>query len=154
MSYIAQLNVGRFRYRTDDPRMRPFMDSLDRVNAIAERSKGFVWRLKDESNNATSIRPVGDPVVAVNLTVWESPEALEQFVWATVHKHFYNRKAVWFERPQAAHFVMWSVDEGHIPDLDEAMARLEHLRTFGDSDFAFGWSWLPHIKLWMSRKCG
>ena len=154
MPNVAQLNVGRFRHPTGDARMRAFMDNLDRVNAIAERSEGFVWRLKDESNNATAIRPPDDPTMAVNLSVWESVEALERFVWATVHKHFYNRKGEWFERSDDAHFVMWSVEEGHIPSLDEAMSKLDHLRRHGDSDFAFGWSWLPHIKLWMSRKCG
>src|SRR5262249_14292308 len=96
----------------------------------------------------------GDPATAVNLSVWESAEALERFVWATVHKQFYNRKSEWFERPEAAHFVMWPVEEGHIPGLEEAMARLERLRAHGDTEFAFGWSWLSHIKLWMSRKCG
>jgi hypothetical protein len=95
---IAQLNIGRFRYRTDDPRMASFMANLDRINALAERSEGFVWRLKDESNNATAIRPANDPNMAVNLSVWESVEALERFVWATVHKQFYNRKGDWFEK--------------------------------------------------------
>jgi Domain of unknown function (DUF3291) len=151
---IAQLNIGRFRYSTDDPRMAAFMANLDRINALAERSEGFVWRLKDESNNATAIRPEGDPTMAVNLSVWESVEALERFVWATVHKKFYNRKGEWFEKPSVTHFVMWPVPVGHIPDLAEGMARLEYLRARGDSDFAFGWGHLAHIKLWMSRKCG
>lgn len=154
MTHLAQLNVGRFRFPTDDPRMAGFMDNLDRVNAIAERSEGFVWRLKDESNNATAIRPASDPNTAVNLSVWESAEALERFVWATVHKVFYNRKSEWFAPATKPHFVMWPVEEGHRPDLDEAMARLERLKAHGDSDSAFGWSHLPHIKLWMSRKCG
>jgi hypothetical protein len=152
--HIAQLNVGRFRYSTDDARMSAFMDNLDRVNALAERSEGFVWRLKDDSNNATAIRPDADPTMAVNLSVWESVEALERFVWATVHKQFYNRKGEWFEKAAKAHFVMWTIPAGHIPDLAEAMARLEHLQANGDSDHAFGWSHLPHIKLWMSRRCG
>jgi hypothetical protein len=133
--HIAQLNIGRFRYPTDDPRMAAFMTNLDRINALAERSEGFVWRLKDDSNNATAIRPASDPTMAVNLSVWENVEALERFVWMTVHKQFYNRK-------------------GDIPNLEEATGRLAHLTVQGDSDFAFGWSHLPHIKLWMSRKCG
>ncbi|MGH6797173.1 MAG: DUF3291 domain-containing protein [Roseiarcus sp.] len=153
-SHIAQLNIGRFRFPTDDPRMAAFMMNLDRINALAERSKGFVWRLKDESNNATAIRPASDPTMAVNLSVWESVEALERFVWATVHKQVYNRKGEWFEELGTPHFVMWPVAAGHIPDLAEAMGRLERLTVRGDSDFAFGWSRLAHIKLWMSRKCG
>ncbi len=153
-NHIAQLNVGRFRYPADDPRMVGFMNNLDRVNAIAERSEGFVWRLKDETNNATSIRFAGDPTLAVNLSVWETVEALERFVWATVHKQFYNRNGAWFEKPIAPHFVMWPIPAGQVPDLEEAMTRLAHLEKNGDSDFAFGWGHLAHIKLWMSRKCG
>ena len=103
-SHIAQLNIGRFRYPTDDPRMAGFMTNLDRINALAERSEGFVWRLKDESNNATAIRPESDPTMAVNLSVWESVEALERFVWATVHKQIYNRKGDWFEKLASAAF--------------------------------------------------
>jgi hypothetical protein len=152
--HIAQLNIGRPLYALDDRRMAGFMDNLDRVNAIAERSPGFVWRLKDESNNATSLRPFDDPNMLVNMSVWESVEALERFVWATVHKHFYNRKGGWFEKPSGPHFVMWPVRAGHIPDLAEAKARLEHLALNDDSDFAFGWGHLAHIKLWMERKCG
>jgi hypothetical protein len=151
---VAQLNIGRFRYPVDDPRMADFMMNLDRINALAERSEGFVWRLKDQSNNATAIRPASDPTMAVNLSVWESVEALERFVWATVHKQVYNRKGDWFERLAAPHFVMWPVAAGHIPDLVEAMGRLEYLRERGDSDFAFGWGHLAHIQLWMNRKCG
>ena len=76
------------------------------------------------------------------MSVWESVEALERFVWATVHKQFYNRKGDWFEKLATPHFVMWPIAAGHIPDLDEAKARLEHLTPHGDSDFAFGWSHL------------
>ncbi len=90
----------------------------------------------------------------VNMSVWESVEALERFVWATVHKQFYNRKGSWFEQLTTPHFVMWPTPPGHIPDLQEAKTRLEHLQQHGDSDLAFGWSHLPHIKLWISRKCG
>jgi hypothetical protein len=153
-THIAQLNVGRLLYPPDDPRISQFMSNLDRVNAVAERSEGFVWRLKDDSNNATAIRPFEDPDMLVNMSVWESVEALEHFVWATVHKQFYNRKDAWFEKPETPHFVMWPIPAGHIPELNEAKARLEHLAAHGDSDFAFGWEHLPHIKLWMSRKCG
>ena len=79
MTHVAQLNIGRFRHPTDDPRMSAFMNNLDRVNALAERSDGFVWRLKDESNNATAIRPAGDPTTAVNLTVWVKRQSARAF---------------------------------------------------------------------------
>ncbi len=82
--HLAQLNIGRFRYPTDDPRMAGFMNALDLVNGLAERSEGFVWRLKDESGNATNFRPFPDRQMAVNLSVWESVETLERFVWESV----------------------------------------------------------------------
>ena len=85
------------------------MTNLDRINALAERSEGFVWRLKDESNNATAIRRGADPTMAVNLSVWEGVDALERFVWATVHKQVYNRKDDWFEKLEKPHFVMWPI---------------------------------------------
>lgn len=146
-SHLAQLNIGRPLHALDDPRMASFMANLDRVNAIAERSPGFVWRLKDESNNATAFRPFDDPNMLVNMSVWESVDALEQFVWATVHNQIYNRKGDWFERLATPHFVMWPIVAGHIPDLAEAKARLDHLTRNGDSDHAFGWGHLPDVKI-------
>ena len=92
--HLAQLNIGRIRYEVDDPRMAGFVDNLASVNAIAERSPGFVWRYTDESGNATSTRPYdGDPMMAVNMSVWENVESLEKYVWQTVHKRFYARRA-------------------------------------------------------------
>src|SRR5271166_4801216 len=123
--HIAQLNIGRFRYPTDDPRMAAFMMNLDRINALAERAEGFVWRLKDDSNNATAIRPFADPNMAVNLSLWASVEALEKFVWNTVHSRFYSAKGSWFEKMSTPHFVMWRVPDRRIPSLDEAKERLE-----------------------------
>ena len=88
--HLAQLNIGRIRYEVNDPRMAGFVDNLASVNAIAERSPGFVWRYTDESGNATSTRPYdGDPMMAVNMSVWENVESLEKYVWQTVHKRFY-----------------------------------------------------------------
>ena len=153
-AHLAQLNIGRFLHPTDDPRMAGFVANLDRINALAERSEGFVWRLRDDSNNATGLRLFPGSDMAVNLSVWESVEALEKFVWNTVHARVYNGKAAWFEKMATPHFVMWSVPAGHIPSLEEAKARLDHLTENGDGDFAFGWAHLAHIKLWMGRKCG
>ena len=151
--HLAEVNIARLKHPFDDPRVAEFIDNLVRVNAVADRSEGFVWRLQDENGDATSIRGFDDPMVIVNMTVWRSPEHLERFVWNTVHKQFYARRAEWFELMQAQRFVMWWVDEGHVPDLAEAKARLDHLAANGDSDFAFGWSHLPHVKLWQQARC-
>ncbi len=152
--HLAELNIGYFNYPAEDIRMAGFMDNLDRVNAIAERSDGFIWRLKDDSGNATGIRPFPDANMALNLSVWRDAESLEHYVWNTVHKQFYAKRAEWFQLMTAHHFVMWWIEEGHLPTPEEAKERLDHLRENGDSDFAFGWSHLPHVKLWQQARCG
>jgi hypothetical protein len=151
--HLAEINIARLRYPFEDPRVAEFADNLDRVNGVAERSEGFVWRLQDDGGDATAIRAFDDPMVIVNMTVWQGPEFLERFVWKTVHKHFYHRRAEWFALMEKQHFVMWWVDEGDQPTLEEAKARLDHLDRHGDSDFAFGWSHLPHVKLWQQARC-
>ena len=152
--HLAELNIGYFRFPAEDPRMAGFMDNLERVNAIAERSDGFIWRLMDDSGNATGIRPFPDADIALNLSVWRDAESLEHYVWNTVHKQFYAKRAEWFQLMSAHHFVMWWIEEGHLPTPQEAKERLDHLRENGDSDFAFGWSHLPHVKLWQQARCG
>jgi hypothetical protein len=151
--HIAQLNIGRFRYETDDPRMADFMNNLERINALAERSPGFVWRYTDATGNATDTRPYdGDPRMAVNLSVWESVEALEKFVWQTVHTRVYARKHEWFEKLDGAYFVLWHVPPGHRPSVREAIERLEHLNAHGPSEYAFGWQDVASAKLWRSAR--
>jgi hypothetical protein len=152
-THLAQLNVGHIRYPTDDPRVAEFMGALDAVNALAERSPGFVWRLQSDAGNATDIKLTADPRFIVNLSVWEIPEQLEHFVWNTVHKRFYQKKGNWFEPMQTPHFVMWWIPVGALPTPDEALARLDHLTRHGPSAHAFGWESLPNIKLWMSQRC-
>jgi hypothetical protein len=151
--HLAQLNIARLKYPIDDPRVADFVDSLDRVNAIAERSNGFVWRLQDDSGDATSIRGFDDPAIIVNMSVWCDAASLEHFVWNTIHKQVYRKRAEWFDILGKQHFVMWDVEEGHYPTVEDAKARLDHLDRHGDSDFAFGWSHLPHLKAWQQARC-
>jgi hypothetical protein len=151
--HLVQLNIGRLRYPLDDPRMADFVNNLDRVNAVAERSQGFVWRLKDESGNSTGIQAFDDPRVIVNMSVWESIEALEKFTWQTVHKRIYGRRTEWFEKTDGPHLVMWRVPIGHRPTLAEAKDRLERLGTHGPSDYAFGWESVPSAQLWKTARC-
>lgn len=151
--HLAQLNIGRLRYPTDDPRLADFMNNLDLVNGIAERTPGFVWRLKGEDNNATGIRAFADPNTIVNLSVWESIEALERFVWQTVHKRFYGRQQEWFAKMEGPHLVMWWVPAGCRPTVEEAKERLEHLAAHGPSQYAFGWESVPAAQLWKTARC-
>jgi hypothetical protein len=151
--HLAQLNVGRVRHPLDDPRMAGFVDNLDLINGIAERSKGFVWRMKDDSGSATNIRAFDDPQMILNMSVWESIEALEGFVWQTVHKRFYGRRHEWFGTLEGPYFVMWWITPGHRPDVGEALARLDHLKTHGSSEHAFGWDAIPAAQLWKTARC-
>lgn len=150
--YLAQLNIGRIRYEIEDPRMADFSDNLAMVNDLAERTPGFVWRYIDESGNSTSTRPYSDLRIVVNLSVWESVEALERFVYQTIHKRFYGQRAEWFEHFEGPYFVMWWVPFGHRPDVEEAVARLEHFKRNGPSDHAFDWQATP-VQLWKTARC-
>ena len=152
--HLTQLNIGRLRYEVDDPRMADFVNNLALVNGIAERTPGFVWRYEDASGAAVETRPYeADPRMAINLSVWESVEALERFVWQTVHKRFYGRRGEWFERMDGVYFVMWWVPAGHRPSVKEAVERLEYLRQNGPGDHAFGWESLPAAQLWKAARC-
>jgi hypothetical protein len=154
MKYLAQINIARLRYAQDDPRVSEFFDNLDRVNAAAERMPGFIWRLKDDSGNATSISAYDDPAVIVNMSAWESAETFEKFVWQTVHANFYRKRTGWFEPLAGPHFAMWWIEPGHVPTPAEGRARLEHLAAHGDSDYAFAWEGLASAKLWRAARCG
>lgn len=152
-THLAQINVARALDDLESPRLAGFTASLDRVNALAERSPGFVWRLKSESGNATDIKVSDDARFIVNMSVWETAAHLEQFVWNTVHARVYEKKATWFEAAKTPHLAMWFVPAGHQPSTEEAMERLAHLTAHGPSAHAFGWESLPNIKLWMSKRC-
>ena len=137
--HLAQLNVGYALHPLDDPRMARFMGNLDRINALAERSPGFVWRLQSASGNATDIAVPGEPTMISNLSVWTDVASLGAFVFNTVHARFYERREAWFAPMRSAHLVLWPVPAGHRPGLEEAMGRLRALRANGSTDRAFGW---------------
>lgn len=145
--HIAEFNVGTLRHDWDDPRVKGFVDGLDLVNAVAERSPGFVWRMTDDDMDAAQNDPDGalggNPRTASTLSVWEDVASLEHFVWNTVHKRFYDRREEWFDAVEDLRLVLWWVPVGHRPGTAEAMARFRHLETHGNTDHAFGWS---HLK--------
>ena len=149
--HLAELNIGKFKYPTSDARMAGFMDNLDRVNALAERSAGFVWRLKGDNNNATDFR-VGDDY-AVNLSVWTDAKSLENYVFKTVHAQFYKRKAEWFDLMEKPHMVFWHVPDGHLPSLAEAMDRLENYEKNGATEAAFGWAEVMDVERMRQLRC-
>jgi len=149
--HLAQFNIARIRYPLDDPRMREFVDNVGRVNGLAEQIEGFVWRLQDESGNAMGMTVYDDPRILPNLTLWENVEALERFVWRTLHSRFYGRREEWFE-PIATPLVLWWVPAGHRPSMAEGVERLEHLRAHGPSEFAFGWEAISGTQIWKTAR--
>ena len=153
---LAELNIGRLRAPTDDPLVADFMNNLDRVNGMGKRMPGFVWMMEGSGEPGTGNTETyigDDPQAVTNLTVWEDVASLENFVWNTVHRQFYERRAEWFELLGKMHFVMWWVPKDHRPTLDEALARLQHREIHGDSDHAFGWAYLRDAGPWRAHRC-
>ncbi|UPR50737.1 DUF3291 domain-containing protein [Vibrio cyclitrophicus] len=134
---LAQLNIALAKYPLDAPEIKEFVDNLELVNGIAESSEGFVWRLKDESGDATNIQAFDDPNMIVNMSVWDSVDSLKNFMFRTHHRDFMRRKGDWFQRLPEDTYVLWWIEEDHIPTLAEAIERLEHLREIGDTPYAF-----------------
>ena len=149
---LAQFNIARIRYPLDDPRMREFVENVERVNGLAEKIEGFVWRLQDASGHAMNLTVYDDPRILPNLTVWENVAALERFVWQTLHSRFYGRRDEWFE-PMELPLVLWWVPADHRPELSEGVERRDYLKAHGPSEHAFGWGHLPAAQLWKTQCC-
>lgn len=136
--HIAQINVARMKgVNKEDPVMKEFTDNLDRVNELADTSEGFIWRLKDDSNNATSFSPADDVQLLINVSVWESIESLEHFTYRTFHSDFVRRRKEWFHQFGKAYYALWWIPAGQLPTLEEALAKLDKLQSNGPSSLVF-----------------
>ena len=142
--HVAQVNVARVLAPLDSPRLRGFVDGLAPVNALADRSPGFVWRLQTEAGDATAIRPYEDDLVMVNLSVWRSLAELWDFVYVSQHLDFMRRRREWFERLDP-YLALWWVPAGTLPGVEEAKRRLDRLRRDGPGPWAFSFraAWPP-----------
>ena len=136
MYELAQLNLAVMKAPLESPPMADFVANLDRINALAEQSPGYVWRLVSGDGNATALRPLGEHVL-VNLSVWRDVESLAQYVYRSAHVEIMRRRREWFDRMASSHMVLWWVPAGHRPTVEEALARLEQLRTEGPTTAAF-----------------
>ncbi len=134
---LAQINVADMLYNTEAPEMADFMNALNQINALAESSDGFVWRLKDDNGNATDIVcPLGDNVL-INVSVWQDVAALKKYIYQSGHTAFLSRRKEWFTMPKTAHMALWWVPAGHKPTVAEAIDKLMHLREFGPTPETF-----------------
>ncbi len=135
---LAQLNIAHMKGENiDDPIMAHFKEQLDAVNALAESSAGFIWRLKDDTGNATEIQAFEDPKMIVNMSVWADITALEGFVFNGHHLEVMKNRRDWFNKMATMHMVLWWIPDGHLPKLDEAKKRLDYLQNNGASKHAF-----------------
>lgn len=134
--HLAQLNIAWMKAPLESPEMVDFVANLERINALAEGSPGYVWRLQDEAGDATAIRPFGDEVL-VNMSVWHDMQSLSDYVYKSAHTEMLKRRREWFERVEQAHQVLWWVPAGHRPSVTEAAERLAHLREQGATAQAF-----------------
>ncbi len=136
---LAQLNIARMKEPLESPSMAAFVANLDRTNALAEQSPGFIWRLKDDEGDATAIRPFGENVL-VNMSVWKDVASLSDYAFKSAHVEIMRRRREWFEKMAEAYAVLWWVPHGHRPSTSEAAQRLAHLQTHGASSQAFTFS--------------
>jgi heme-degrading monooxygenase HmoA len=135
--HLAQINIARMLAPIDDLVMAEFVAQLAPVNALADETPGFVWRLQTESGDATGIKVYDEDMIIVNLTVWESAEALREFVYKNAHYGVLHDRKRWFEKFEGPYYAMWWIPAGQLPSIEEGKERLEYLREHGDSYYAF-----------------
>jgi hypothetical protein len=134
---LAQVNIGRAKGEITDPVMADFVARLPEINALAEQTPGFVWRLQTEDGDATAVRPYDDRTIMINLSVWADLDALRGYVYRSAHAAVMKRRREWFERFERVYVALWWVPEGHRPSTAEAVERLAHLEQHGPTGAAF-----------------
>lgn len=135
--HLAQINIGRLVAPKGDPRVQPFFDALDRINALAESSPGFVWRLKDDAGNATAITYSPDPLLIPNMSVWTDADSLFAFVYRSAHTPEMARRREYFDRFEGAYQALWWIPAGTFPTINDGLSRLWLLDRFGPCPQAF-----------------
>src|ERR1700758_2910135 len=135
--HIAQVNIGRILAELNDPVMAGFVNRLDEINALADASPGFVWRLIVNNGNATYLRPFEDSQMLLNMSVWKTVEQLRDFVYKTMHVELLRERHAWFEKLAGGYTGLWGGLGGLIPNVDWAERRFAHLEAHGPTEFAF-----------------
>ena len=136
--HLAQLNLAHAIAEIDDPIMADFVNNVDHINALSDTSDGFIWRLEvDDSGESNGAAVFGSTMMLVNMSVWKDRDSLFNFVYNSMHVDILKRKKEWFQKMPKMHMVLWHIEEGHIPTLEEAKERLEYLQVHGESPYAF-----------------
>ena len=135
---LAQINIAKMNgVNINDPVMKEFVDNLILINSLAESSDGFVWRLKGENNNATNLNPYNDEQIIVNISVWQSIEHLEHYVYKTMHTEFLKRRKEWFQKFGKAYYALWWIVKDEYPTVAEAISKLTYMQQNGATQEAF-----------------
>lgn len=135
--HLAQINIAHMVAPLDDPVMADFVAQLAEINAIADQSPGFVWRLQSEDGDATGIQAYEDDRILINMSVWESIEALHQYTYRSQHAGVFRNRKKWFTPLGAPHLALWWVPAGHLPTPAEGKQKLERLQRHGPTPEAF-----------------
>lgn len=148
--HIAQINVGRMVAPIESEEMSGFAERLDEINALADEAEGFVWRLQTEEGDATGIRVFDDDLIIVNMSVWESLEALHEYTYKTAHAQLIKGRKNWFQKMTVPHMAIWYIPAGYIPTAEEAQAKLDVLNEHGANPMAFTFAHSFTIDDWLS----
>ncbi|MBM7059238.1 DUF3291 domain-containing protein [Pseudomonas sp. UL073] len=135
--HLAQINIAKARELLDHPLLSGFVAQLDTINALAERSPGFVWRLQTEEGDATSIQAFDDPQIIVNMSLWTSFEALKDYVYSGDHLAVLRQRASWMEKLATPSLALWWLPAGTLPSVDDGKRALRLLAEQGPSAAAF-----------------
>ncbi len=135
--HLAQINIAQAQDEMDTPTMQGFVNRLEEINSIADNADGFIWRLQSEEGDTTSIRVFDDPLLLVNMSVWQDIASLKNYVYRTAHVELIQDREAWFNKIKPKHQALWWVPAGHIPSIEEGKERLDYLRKHGPSSHAF-----------------
>ncbi len=138
--HLAQINIALARAQMDSETMSGFVDRLNEINALADRSPGFIWRLQTEEGDSTSIRVFDNPLMLVNMSVWEDLESLKRYVYESAHLELIKSRKAWFDKLPGAHQALWWVPKGHIPSIEEGKSKLDCISQNGPSREAFNFA--------------
>ncbi|MAZ88936.1 MAG: hypothetical protein CL693_15005 [Cellvibrionaceae bacterium] len=135
--HLAQINIAQAKDQMESDVMKGFVERLDEINALAEASPGFIWRLQDESGNASEIQVFDDPLLLINMSVWQDIDSLKHYVYRSAHVDLLRDRDAWFNKTVQAHQALWWVPAGHLPSEREGVERLQHLQQHGPTATAF-----------------
>lgn len=138
--HLAQVNIALLKAPIDDPLLAGFVARLEEINTLADNSSGFIWRLKTEQNDATSIRPYDDDRILINLSIWDTPESLREYVYQSAHSDVMRQRKMWFDKFEGMYYALWWIRRGDIPTIEEAKHRLDHLQKHGESGYSFSFA--------------